>query len=541
MGEKGETLSGDAESPEQRLPPVRPGDVAEAVTVGLGSDGEGVARVDGYTLFVPGALPGEQVLVRVREVGRRYGFAELVEVVEPSPERRTPPCPVFGACGGCRLQHLSYAAQLEWKRRRVADALERIGRIDPAIVRPTIGMADPWRYRNHAQVPVGEENGRLVAGFYAAGTHRVVPFDRCGLLHPAAEAAVRAVVRAAEACGVRAYRPEGRGERRSGIVADGGYGENVAGGNVARGGGVGRLGHAGRLDHAGRPGFAGPAGDGDRGGASGGTSGRIGGGIGGLRHIAVRVGFRTGETLVTLVTAGRRLPNADALVERIVASVPGLVGLCHNVQPEPTPVVYGEETRVLWGRDVLYDEIGGLRFAISARSFFQVNPVQAEVLFGKALESASLAGGETVIDAYCGVGAISLFLARRAGRVLGVEAAPEAVADARRNAELNGIRNAEFAVGRAERILPAWLRAGVRADVVVVDPPRKGCAPELLEAVLAMRPARVVYVSCDPATMARDLRRLADGGYRAVEVQPVDMFPQTAHVECCSLLVRKEN
>jgi len=286
---------------------------------------------------------------------------------------------------------------------------------------------------------------------------------------------------------------------------------------------------------------AGPAGDGDRGGASGGTSGRIGGGIGGLRHIAVRVGFRTGETLVTLVTAGRRLPNADALVERIVASVPGLVGLCHNVQPEPTPVVYGEETRVLWGRDVLYDEIGGLRFAISARSFFQVNPVQAEVLFGKALESASLAGGETVIDAYCGVGAISLFLARRAGRVLGVEAAPEAVADARRNAELNGIRNAEFAVGRAERILPAWLRAGVRADVVVVDPPRKGCAPELLEAVLAMRPARVVYVSCDPATMARDLRRLADGGYRAVEVQPVDMFPQTAHVECCSLLVRKEN
>lgn len=529
MGEKRRAVRGDAEAPESRLPPVRPGDVAEAVTVGLGSDGEGVARVDGYTLFVPGALPGERVLVRVREVGRRYGYAELVEVVEPSPERRTPPCPVFGACGGCRLQHSSYAAQLAWKRRRVADALKRIGRIDPAIVRPTIGMADPWRYRNHAQVPVGEENGRLVAGFYAAGTHRVVPFDGCGLLHPAAEAAVRAVVRAAEACGVRAYRPERSRERRSGGVADGGYGENVAGGgNVVCGGSVGRFGHAGR------PGFTGPAGGGDRGDASGGTSGGIGGG---LRHIAVRVGFRTGETLVTLVTAGHRLPNADALVERIVASVPGLVGLCHNVQPEPTPVVYGEETRVLWGRDVLYDEIGGLRFAISARSFFQVNPVQAEVLFGKALEYAALAGGETVIDAYCGVGAISLFLARRAGRVLGVEAAPEAVADARRNAELNGIRHAEFAVGRAEQMLPAWLRAGVRADVVVVDPPRKGCAPELLEAVLAMRPARVVYVSCDPATMARDLRRLEDGGYRAVEVQPVDMFPQTAHVECVAGII----
>ncbi|MEF3302479.1 23S rRNA (uracil(1939)-C(5))-methyltransferase RlmD [Paenibacillus sp. GYB003] len=491
-GRPGETRGGRAAA--AAAAPVALREEVVADVIGIGHEGEGVGRVNGFTLFIHGALPGERVKARVTGLKKQYGHAELLEVLEPSPDRVGPPCPVFAECGGCQLQHLGYEAQLRWKRRLVADNLQRIGKLRVAelrqegeaadaagrervgsgaggaedsggvVVHPTIGMAEPWRYRNKVQVPIGEREGGLVGGFYATGSHRIVDSERCLIRGEIADDIVRVVKRLAAEAGIPAYDAE---KRQSG-----------------------------------------------------------------LRHVIVKTGFRTGETMVVLVTDTERLPNADRLARRIAESVPGVASVCHNVNDGPPGTVMGPRTSVLWGRDRIYDAIGDVRFAISAHSFYQVNPVQTEALYGKALEYAGLTGGETVIDAYCGVGTISLFLAQRAKRVYGVEIVPEAIEDARRNAELNGIANAEFAVGKAEDVLPSWREQGIRADVIVVDPPRKGCDAALLETIVAMRPQRVVYVSCNPSTLARDLRVLEDGGFHTVEVQPVDMFPHTAHVEC---------
>ena len=457
---------------EETAVPVAAGEEVVVEVEGLGHEGEGVGRAGGFALFVPGALPGEKVRAKVRELKKRYGCADLLEVLEPSPERIQPPCPVFGRCGGCQLQHMEYDAQLRWKRKMVTDALERIGKLDlgRVTVHPTLGMAEPRHYRNKAQVPAGTRGGRLVAGFYAMNSRRIVETDACLIQHEMNNRVVEAVRRIAAELGITGYNEETRS------------------------------GH--------------------------------------LRHIVVRTGFATGEVMVVLVTNGERLPRAAELCERIAAAVPGVKSICQNVNTSRTPVVMGDRTKALWGRDVIYDRIGDVEFAISAESFYQVNPAQTEVLYRKALDYAGLTGAETVIDAYCGIGTISLFLARKAKRVYGVEIVPEAIEDAKRNAELNGIRNVEFAVGRAEDVLPRWHEAGVDADVIVVDPPRKGCERSLLETIIAMKPKRVVYVSCNPSTLARDLRILEDGGFRTVEVQPVDMFPHSGHVETVVLMSR---
>ncbi|WFA22796.1 23S rRNA (uracil(1939)-C(5))-methyltransferase RlmD [Paenibacillus mucilaginosus] len=450
--------------------------------VGIGHEGEGVGRVNGYTLFVPGALPGEKVRVKVVKVKKQYGYAKLLEVLEASPDRIDAPCPIYKQCGGCQLQHLSYEAQMRWKRQLVIDNLTRIGKLqvvgereEGIIVHPTLGMSDPWRYRNKAQVPIGlaeTEEGGLVGGFYAQGSHRIIDMEACLIQHENNDAVVGAVKKIARELGIRPYSEEtGRGL---------------------------------------------------------------------LRHVIARYGFNTGEIMVVLVTNGRDLPHADELTGLIRRDVPGVTSIVQNINTRETNVIFGDETRTLWGSDVIYDTIGDIRFAISARSFYQVNPVQTEVLYGKALEYAALTGRETVIDAYCGIGTISLFLAQKADQVYGVEIVPEAIEDARANARLNGIRNASFEAGPAEVVIPAWRGKGIAPDVIVVDPPRKGCDPALLETILAMRPERVVYVSCNPSTLARDLRVLEDGGFRTVQVQPVDMFPHTVHVESVAVLVRGE-
>ncbi|MGF7031361.1 23S rRNA (uracil1939-C5)-methyltransferase [Paenibacillus mucilaginosus] len=438
--------------------------------------------MNGYTLFVPGALPGEKVRVKVVKVKKQYGYAKLLEVLEASPDRIDAPCPIYKQCGGCQLQHLSYEAQMRWKRQLVIDNLTRIGKLqvvgereEGIIVHPTLGMSDPWRYRNKAQVPIGlaeTEEGGLVGGFYAQGSHRIIDMEACLIQHENNDAVVGAVKKIARELGIRPYSEEtGRGL---------------------------------------------------------------------LRHVIARYGFNTGEIMVVLVTNGRDLPHADELTGLIRRDVPGVTSIVQNINTRETNVIFGDETRTLWGSDVIYDTIGDIRFAISARSFYQVNPVQTEVLYGKALEYAALTGRETVIDAYCGIGTISLFLAQKADQVYGVEIVPEAIEDARANARLNGIRNASFEAGPAEVVIPAWRAKGIAPDVIVVDPPRKGCDPALLETILAMRPERVVYVSCNPSTLARDLRVLEDGGFRTVQVQPVDMFPHTVHVESVAVLVRGE-
>jgi len=472
--------------------PVAKNDEVIIDIIGMNHDGEGVGRAEGYTLFVAGALPGEQARVKVLKTKKQYGYAKLLELLQTSPQRVSAPCPIYHQCGGCQLQHLSYSGQLEWKRQHVVDALERIGKLtvakegqntadsdeanqanlDPIKVLPTLGMSEPWRYRNKAQVPVGVTDGALVGGFYARGSHRIIDMETCLIQHESNDEVVAHVKEIARRLGISAYDEES--------------------------------------------------------------------GQGLLRHVVVKVGFRTGEMMLVLVTNGDKIPRVNEWIEAIRNEIPAVVSICQNVNKRRTNVIFGDITRVLWGRETIYDYIGDVKFAISARSFYQVNPVQTEALYGKTVEYAGLSGKETVIDAYCGIGTISLFLAQHAAKVYGVEIIPEAIEDARRNAELNRMDNVTFEVGASEDVIPAWKEQGIEADVIVVDPPRKGCDPRLLETILEMKPERVVYVSCNPSTLARDLRVLEDGGYRTVEVQPVDMFPHTVHVESVALLVRKD-
>ncbi|MGN9170903.1 23S rRNA (uracil(1939)-C(5))-methyltransferase RlmD [Paenibacillus polymyxa] len=486
--------------------PVQKNDEAVIDIIGMNHDGEGVGRVEGFTLFVPGALPGEKVRVKVLKTKKQYGYAKLLDIAQSSPDRIAAPCAIYDQCGGCQIQHMSYEAQLSWKRQHVVDVLERIGKLSVAtdgeadtakasdsaindgglnadsmsvhlrrvqgvVVHPTLGMSEPWRYRNKAQVPIGVTEGGLVGGFYARGSHRIVDMNTCLIQDERNDEVVARVKEIGRMLGISAYNEEtGRGL---------------------------------------------------------------------LRHVVVKTAFRTGEMMLVLVTNGRDIPHADAWIGSIREHIPHVASICQNVNTKRTNVIFGDETRVLWGRDVIYDYIGNVQFAISARSFYQVNPVQTEVLYSKTVEYAGLTGKETVIDAYCGIGTISLFLAQHADQVYGVEIVKEAIDDARSNALLNEMRNVKFEVGASEDVIPAWKEQGITADVIVVDPPRKGCDPRLLDTILEMKPERVVYVSCNPSTLARDLRILEDGGYRTVEVQPVDMFPHTVHVESvCSLIYK---
>jgi 23S rRNA (uracil1939-C5)-methyltransferase len=364
---------------------------------------------------------------------------------------------------------LSYEGQLLTKEKQVRDVLTRIGKLEDVKVHPVLGMSEPWRYRNKAQVPVGEREGGLIAGFYQQRSHEIIDMEACMIQQEKNDEVVQAVKRICTKYGVTAYNEE----RHKGT----------------------------------------------------------------LRHIMARHGQVTKEVMVVLVTRTPELPNKEKIVKEIVEAVDGVKSIIQNVNSKRTNVILGDETRVLWGEEVIYDLIGNVKFAISSRSFYQVNPEQTKVLYDQALTYAELTGEETVIDAYCGIGTISLFLAQKAKKVYGVEIVPEAIADANRNAELNGITNVEFAVGEAEVVIPNWYKEGIIADVLVVDPPRKGCDDALLQTIIEMKPKKVVYVSCNPATLARDLRVLEDGGYKTVEVQPVDMFPHTTHVECVSQLV----
>ncbi|MET3730122.1 23S rRNA (uracil1939-C5)-methyltransferase [Fictibacillus halophilus] len=449
--------------------PVHKNESYEVDIVDLTHEGAGVARVNGFTLFVPNTLPGERAKIKVIGVKKGFGFGRLEELIEESPERVEPPCPIYKWCGGCQLQHLSYEGQLEYKRKLVEDVLTRIGKLEDVPVLPTLGMGEePWRYRNKAQVPVGERNGRIITGFYQKRSHEIVEMDSCIITGDTNDDAVQAVKEIVNQYNISAYNEE----KHKGV----------------------------------------------------------------LRHIIARYGKTTGDLMIVLVTNGQELPQRKKIVEDIRKALPEIKSIVQNVNSKRTNVIFGEETRVLWGAEYIYDFIGDIKFAISARSFYQINPDQTKVLYDQALQYAELNGDETVIDAYCGIGTISLFLAQKAKKVYGVEIVPEAIEDARRNAELNNIHNAEFAVGKSEDVIPEWKKQGITPDVIVVDPPRKGCDEELLKTIIEMKPKRVVYVSCNPATLARDLRVLEDGGFKTQKVQPVDMFPQTTHVEAVALL-----
>ncbi|AWE08817.1 23S rRNA (uracil(1939)-C(5))-methyltransferase RlmD [Lysinibacillus sp. 2017] len=448
--------------------PIKKNDRTTVYIEDLTHDGNGVAKIDGYPLFIQGVLPGETAEVHVLKTLKNYGFAKVVDILEKSPDRVDATCEYFDQCGGCQLQHLSYEGQLKWKQNMVENAMKRLGKID-APVHPVKGMEEPWQYRNKSQIPFAQnEEGDAVAGFYKTKSHAIVDMNRCLIQTGEADTMMGKLKDELALLRVRPY------DEKS---------------------------HQGML-----------------------------------RHVVVRKGRATGEVMIVLVTKSKKFPQVDAVIEKIRELVPNVTSIVQNVNSEKTNVIFGDETITLWGNDTIEDTIGDVRFEISARSFYQINPIQTEVLYKQALDYAQLQGDERVIDAYCGIGSISLFLAQKAGQVMGVEIVPEAIEDAKRNAELNGLTNTYFEAGPAEEVIPRWYAEGKEADVLVVDPPRKGCDEALLNTIIEQKPKRVVYVSCNPATLARDLRILEDGGYKTQEVQPVDMFPHTTHCEAVAWL-----
>lgn len=444
----------------------------------MGVDGAGIGKADGMTFFVKDAVIGDVVRAKVMKLKKTYGYARLMELLEASPDRVEPKCPYYRQCGGCQIQALSYEKQLEFKERKVRNNLERIGGFSEIPMEPIVGMEEPYHYRNKAQFPVGtDKDGHIVTGFYAGRTHTIIPNRDCALGLPVNREILDLVIDFMEKYHVSAYDE------------------------------------------------------------------KTGKGL--VRHVLIRCGFTSKEKMVCLIINGKSLPHSEKLVEAL-REIDGMTSISINCNTERTNVILGRKTVVLWGQEYITDQIGEISYEISPVSFYQVNPVQTEKLYGLALEYADLHGEENVWDLYCGIGTISLFLAQKAKQVYGVEIIPQAIENAKRNAVKNGIENAEFFVGKSEEVLPEFYEkeaaAGrkAHADVIVVDPPRKGCDEKLLETIVKMAPDRVVYVSCDSATLARDLKILCENGYELKRARAVDQFCHTVHTESVCLMERKD-
>ena len=470
--------------------------IVTIATEDIGNDGEGIGKYEGYTLFVKGAVPGDVAKVKVLKAKKTYGYAKVEELITPSPDRVVPRCPVAGKCGGCQLQHLSYKRQLAYKADKVKNCLLRIGGIEEerltAVTEPIIGMEEPFYYRNKAQYPVGtDKEGKPVMGFYAGHSHNIIDCTDCAIQEP-----VNAVILPV----VKEFMQE----------------KNISAYDEETGKGL-------------------------------------------LRHVLTRVGFTTKEVMVCLIINGRTFPGAEELAVRVAKAVESYMGkpedagtgitqrytlksFCLNVNTEKTNVILGQEILPVYGDKYITDYIGNIKYQISPLSFYQVNPKQTVKLYEKALEYADLAGNEIVWDLYCGIGTISLFLAQKAKQVYGVEIVPQAIDDAKVNSKINNLDNAEFFVGAAEDVMPAKYKESggtMKADVICVDPPRKGCEESLLDTVVAMEPKRIVYVSCDPATLARDVKYLESKNFELKKVCPVDQFGHTGHVETVCVLYKK--
>lgn len=449
-------------------PPIKKNDELTLSVDSLSLEGQGVAKKDGFVVFVPGALPGETVRAHIIKVTSGYAVGKLLSVETPSPARVEPACPAFAACGGCALQHLDYQKQLAVKQRAVSDALMRLGGFEQVPMRPIIGMRQPYRYRNKGSFPFATVDGTVRFGFFAPRSHRLVPVLDCAIQDERVVSVMRRVQEWANAYDIPAY------------------------------------------DETIRTGL--------------------------LRHCMARV-TTNGQLMAVLVTASERVRCLDELIELL----PDVDSLYLNVNPDDTNVIFGEQFTLLAGAATIEETVAGLRFSVSSQSFLQVNAAQTAALYGAAKQMLDAQPDETVVDAYCGIGTISLLIAQSAGRVIGLESVPEAVEDARRNAALNGIKNASFLCGDAAETLSRVLTEE-RVDAVVADPPRKGMDEAVLAPLANSGVSRIVYVSCNPATLARDCRYLAErGGFALSAVQSVDMFPHAGHVETVVLMSRTKN
>ena len=482
-------------------------DIIELTIEDMSVDGEGIGKYEGMAFFVKDAIVGDKIRARVTKLKKTYGYGRVEEILEPSVDRIEPRCALHKRCGGCQVQAMDYRAQLIFKEKKVRNNLIRLGGFSEeeinAVMEPIVGMEEPYRYRNKAQFPIGtDKEGNIVAGFYAARTHDIIPVTDCLLGVPVNREILEAVIAYMKECNVRPYDE------------------------------------------------------------------KTGKGL--VRHVLIRYGFTTKEIMVCLIINGKSLPASDKLIDKL-SVIEGMESISININMKNTNVILGDATECIWGKPYITDYIHlrtcgnvsaeasadvtaefaltdtAIAYHISPQSFYQVNPVQTEKLYSLALDYAGLTGKESVWDLYCGIGTISLFLAGKAGKVYGVEIVPQAIEDAKNNAKLNGITNAEFFVGKAEEVLPEFYEKNMKdgaagdmlhPDVIVVDPPRKGCDEKCLDTMLKMQPERIVYVSCDSATLARDLRILCDGGYELKKVRAVDQFSHTTHVESVVLLQR---
>ncbi len=455
--------------------------IVEVTIDDIGNDGEGIGKYNGYTLFIKDAVAGDVVRAKVLKTKKAFGYAKVEEIISPSPYRVTPKCELAAKCGGCQIQQISYEKQLAYKQQKVYNCFKRIGGFENPELEPIVGMEEPFHYRNKSQFPVGaDKDGKPVMGFYAGRTHTIIDTSHCYIGDTLNAFMIQTVKEFLAKYDVKPYDEESH----TGLV----------------------------------------------------------------RHILTRVGATTGEVMVCVIINGKDLPYKDQLVEALKDLSKAdekyhLTSVCLNVNTEKTNVILGKKVIPVYGEAYITDYIGDIKYQISPLSFFQVNPVQTKKLYDLALEYADLHGNETVWDLYCGIGTISLFLAKQAKQVYGVEIVPEAIEDAKHNAILNQIENAEFFVGAAEEVMPRKYTESndsMRADVIVVDPPRKGCEESLLDTIIKMTPERVVYVSCDPATLARDAKYLCEHGYEVKRIRPVDQFPHSVHVETVCLLVKSK-
>ncbi|MFC6464125.1 23S rRNA (uracil(1939)-C(5))-methyltransferase RlmD [Marinilactibacillus sp. GCM10026970] len=437
----------------------------------LTHEGFGVVKIDNFPVFVEGALPEEEVTFKVVKIGKKFAFGKLLEVLATSPDRVEILDKVYAQTGTMPLQHLSYDAQLRFKKDQVVRVFERIAKMPEVPIADVIGMDEPYGYRNKAQIPVRKINGKMETGFFRKNSHDLIPLEDFVIQDPKIDEAVVTVRDILKKFHIKPYD---------------------------------------EINHKGD-----------------------------IRHILVRRGHYTGELMVVLVTRTSDLSRENEIIEAIKEKLPELVSLIQNINPEKTNVILGRDHRVLYGEDGYHDTLLGDTYFISHESFYQINPVQTQILYQTAIDYAELTGEETVIDAYCGIGTLTLGLAKKAKHVYGLEIVNTAIKNANRNVQVNDVDNVSFKVGAAEELMVEWNNRNDSVDVLVVDPPRKGLAKEFVDAVLVMKPKKMVYVSCNPATLARDLKLLHEGGYEVVQAQPVDLFPQTHHIETVVQLRRK--
>ncbi len=437
----------------------------------LGINGEGVGYFKRQVVFVPGALPGEEVVVEATKVHPKFSEAKIKKVRKKSEHRVQPPCPIYDQCGGCQLQHLDYNQQLKEKRDIVVQAFERyVKNLNPSIIKETIGMDNPWNYRNKSQFQVGLNNQKVIAGLYGLNSHHLIDISDCMVQHQATNKVTQVVKTILQDLNISIYNEKSR----KGII----------------------------------------------------------------RTIVTRVGVETGEVQLVLITAKSELPRKEQFITEIKKRLPEVKSIVQNINGNKTSLIFGDETKRLHGKEVIQENLGDLQFELSARAFFQLNPHQTVKLYDEVKKAARLTGKEKLVDAYCGVGTIGLWLAKEASEIRGMDTISESIEDAKKNAKNHGISNAMYVTGKAEQWLPKWVKEGWKPDVIVVDPPRTGCDDQLLQTILKVKPKKVVYVSCNPSTLAKDIGVLSKS-YNASYIQPVDMFPHTAHVEAVMLLELK--